>query len=55
MAQVKKHANSLRINCRLKMWPFSSRKYKTLSHAVLAGDLSAVRIMLAQGCQSEQV
>jgi len=31
------------------MWPFSSRKYKTLSHAVLAGDLRAVRRMLAQG------
>lgn len=31
------------------MWPFSSRKHKTLSHAVLAGDLRAARRMLAQG------
>ena len=31
------------------MWPFSSRKHKTLSHAVLAGDLRAARRMLVQG------
>lgn len=31
------------------MWPFSSHKHKTLSHAVLAGDLRAARKMLAQG------
>jgi hypothetical protein len=31
------------------MWPFSSQKHKTLSHAVLAGDRRAVREMLDQG------
>lgn len=31
------------------MWPFSSRKHKTLSHAVLSGDLRAAQRMLAQG------
>jgi len=31
------------------MWPFGSRKHKTLSHAVLAGDIRAVRKMLDQG------
>ncbi len=31
------------------MWPFSPRKHKTLSRAVLAGDLRAVRRMLAGG------
>ena len=31
------------------MWPFSSRKHKTLSHVVLAGDMRAVRRMLDQG------
>jgi len=31
------------------MWPFGSRKHKTLSHAVLAGDIRAVRRMLDQG------
>jgi hypothetical protein len=31
------------------MWPFSSQKHKTLSHAVLSGDLRAVRKMLDQG------
>ena len=31
------------------MWPFSSRKHKTLSQAVLAGDLGAAREMLANG------
>ncbi len=31
------------------MWPFGSSKHKTLSHAVLAGDIRAVRKMLDQG------
>jgi hypothetical protein len=31
------------------MWPFSSHKHKTLSRAVLAGDISAARRMLRQG------
>lgn len=31
------------------MWPFGSRKHKTLSHAVLAGDVRAVRRMLEKG------
>ncbi len=31
------------------MFTFGSQKYKTLSHAVLAGDLSAARKMLDQG------
>jgi len=31
------------------MWPFSSQKHKTLSHAVLAGNLHAARKMLAKG------
>ncbi len=31
------------------MWPFSSNKHKTLSHAVLAGDIRTVRKMLKQG------
>jgi len=31
------------------MWLFGSRKHKTLSHAVLAGDIRAVRKMLDQG------
>ena len=31
------------------MWPFRSRKHKTLSHAVLAGDMRAARRMLGQG------
>jgi len=31
------------------MWPFSSHKHKTLSHAVLAGDLDAARKMLVKG------
>jgi len=33
----------------MKMGLFSSREYKTLSHAVRAGDLRAARKMLAQG------
>lgn len=36
------------------MWPFVSRKYRTLSHAVLAGDLRAARRMLAQGADPNQ-
>jgi len=31
------------------MWPFGTRKYKTLSSAVLAGDIRAVHRMLKQG------
>jgi hypothetical protein len=31
------------------MWPFTSQKRKTLSHAVLAGDIRSVRRMLDQG------
>lgn len=31
------------------MWPFGSRKHKTLSHAVLAGDIRAARTLLEQG------
>ena len=31
------------------MWPFSSQKHKTLSHAVLSGDLHAAKKMLAKG------
>lgn len=31
------------------MWLFSSKKYKSLSHAVLAGDIRAVRKMLVKG------
>lgn len=31
------------------MWPFDSSKYKTLSHAVLAGNIRAARKMLDQG------
>ncbi len=31
------------------MWPFDSSKHKTLSHAVLAGDIRAVRRMLDRG------
>ena len=31
------------------MWPFDSSKHKTLSHAVLAGDIRTVRRMLDRG------
>ena len=39
------------------MWPFSSRscKYKTLSHAVRAGDIRATRKMLNQGADPNKV
>ena len=36
------------------MWPFSSRKLKTLSHAVLAGDIRAVRRMLDRGADPNE-
>jgi hypothetical protein len=39
------------------MWPFTSRgcKYKTLSHAVRAGDIRATRKMLNQGADPNKV
>lgn len=33
------------------MWPFDTRKHKSLSHAVLAGDLRAARRMLEKGAR----